>query len=82
MTSSTVLNVLYGLFDAKDYKLKWKGTLDDLKAFVLTEIDEEIANSNSWRSPSGGIWCFESKELAVTWQKKSANIQFGREESS
>ena len=79
MTSSKVLDVLYDFFDTKDDKLKWKGSLEDLKAFVLTEIDEETADSTSWRSPSGGKWCFESKELAVTWQKKSMNIQFGGE---
>ena len=77
MTSSKVLDVLYDFFDTKDDKLKWKGSLEDLKAFVFTEIDEETADSTSWRSPSGGKWCFESKELAVTWQKKSMNIQFG-----
>ena len=79
MTSSKVLDVLYDFFDTKDDKLKWKGSLGDLKAFVLTEIDEETTDSTSWRSPSGGKWCFESRELAVTWQKKSMNIQFGGE---
>ena len=79
VTSSKVLDVLYDFFDTKDDKLKWKGSLEDLKAFILTEIDEETADSTSWRSPGGGKWCFESKELAVTWQKKSMNIQFGGE---
>jgi hypothetical protein len=54
---------LYKFFDTKGDKLKWKGTLEDLKAFVLTEINEDTADNTSWNSPSGGKWCFESKEL-------------------
>ena len=62
MTSSKVLDALDEFFDTKDDKLNWKVSLEDLKSFVLTEIDEETADSTSWRSPSGGKWCFESKE--------------------
>ncbi len=77
MTSTTVLNLLYEFFDTKDNKLKWKGTLEDLKAFVLTKINKDTTDNTLWKSPSGRKWCFESKELTVTWQKKSKNIQFG-----
>ena len=52
------------------------GTLEDLKAFVLTEINENIAESTSWRSPSGRTWQFDSKPLSVTWHSKSGNIYF------
>ena len=81
MTSSKVLDVLYEFFDTGDNKLKCKGSLEDLKAFVLTVIDEETVESTSWHwhSPSGGKWWFKSKELAVAWQKKSMNIQLGEE---
>jgi hypothetical protein len=76
MCSTTVSNVLYGYFCLKKSKLKWSGTLEDLKAFVLTEISEEIAENTSWRSPSGGTWQFDSKMLSVTWHSKSENIYF------
>ena len=76
MNSSVVLNVLYGYFDVKKDTLKWSGSLEDLKAFVLTVIDEETAETTTWRSPSGGKWVFESKPLVVTWQMKSKNIYF------
>ena len=76
MNSTTVTNVLYNYFSLKKNKLQWTGTLEDLKAFVLTEINENIAESTSWRSPSGGTWQFESKPLSVTWHSKSGNIYF------
>ena len=76
-----VMNVLYGYFDVKKNKLKWTGSLEDLKAFVLTLIDEETAEATTWRSPSGGKWIFESKPLVVTWQMKSENIYFEGEKS-
>ena len=76
-----VMNVLYGYFDVKKNKLKWTGLLEDLKAFVLTLIDEETAEATTWHSPSGGKWIFESKPLVVTWQMKSENIYFEGEKS-
>jgi hypothetical protein len=82
MNSSVVLNVLYGYFDVKKDKLKWTGSLEDLKAFVLTVIDEETAETTAWRSPSGGKWVFESKPLVVTWQTKSEYIYFEGERST
>ncbi len=82
MNSSVVLNVLYGYFDVKKNKLKWTGSLEDLKAFVLTVIDEETAETTTWRSPSSGKWVFESKPLVVTWQTKSQNIYFEGEKST
>ena len=47
MNSSVVMNVLYGYFDVKKNKLKWTGSLEDLKAFVLTLIDEETAEATT-----------------------------------
>ena len=82
MNTSPVSNILGGNFDDKKNKLQWKGTLEDLKAFVLTEIDEETAASNNWRSPGGGSWNFESQALTVAWQTKSQNIYFGGEKGS
>ena len=74
--STSVINVLYGFFGHKKDKLIWTGTLEDLKAFVLTEIDEETAKTTTWRSPSGGKWCFGSQDLKVTWYTKSQTICF------
>ena len=76
MNSTTITNVLYNYFSLKKNKLQWTGTLEDLKAFVLTEIDANIAESTSWQSPSGGTWQFDSKPLSVTWHSKSGNIYF------
>ena len=76
MNSTTITNVLYNYFSLKKNKLQWTGTLEDLKAFVLTEIDENIAEGTSWRSPSDGTWQFDSKPLSVTWHSKSGNIYF------
>ena len=53
--------VLYGFFGLKKSILIW--TLEDLKAFVLTEVDETIAPNRTWRSLSGGTWCFDSDQL-------------------
>ena len=70
------IDILFGNFCYKKDKLKWVGSLQDLKAFVLTEVDEEIAESTTWRSPSGGTWKFENKVLSVTCKTKSNNIYF------
>ena len=51
MDLSTISNVLYGYFNNKRNKLIWTGSLEDLKALVLTEIDEDTAQSTTWRSP-------------------------------
>ena len=82
MNTSPVSNILGGNFDGKKNKLQWKGTLEDLKAFVVIEIDEETAASNNWCSTGGGSWNFESQVLTVTWQTKSQNIYFGGEKGS
>ncbi|CAB4032593.1 Tetratricopeptide repeat 28 [Paramuricea clavata] len=80
--SSTVSNILYSYFNIKRSKLIWTGSLETLKAFVLTEIDEETAETTTWRSPSGGKWLFDSKLLSVTWLTKSQNIYFDGEKGS
>ena len=41
MNSSPVSDILGDYFDINKNKLQWKGTLEDLKTFILTEIDEE-----------------------------------------
>ena len=76
MCSITINNVLHGYFRLKKNKLKWLGSLEDLKAFVLTEISEETTENAAWRSPSGGTWQFDSEMLSVTWHSKSQNIYF------
>jgi hypothetical protein len=76
MNSSTVINALYSFFGKKKNILTWSGSLEDLKAFVLTIVDEETAESSTWRSPSGGKWCFDSDQLKVTWYAKSEAIFF------
>ena len=40
-SKTSINNVLYDYFCSKKNKIKWTGTLEDLKAFVLTEINEE-----------------------------------------
>ena len=57
-------------------KLTWSGTLNDLKTFVSTIIDEKAAESAVWRSPSGGKWCFTCEDLEITWHSKSGAIIF------
>ena len=76
MNSSSAINTLYGFFGQKKNKLLWSGSLEDLKAFVLTIIDENTAQNTTWHSPSGGKWCFDSKQLKVTWYSKSGTICF------
>ena len=41
------IDILFGNFCYKKDKLKSVGSLQDLKAFVLTEVDEEIAESTT-----------------------------------
>ena len=82
MNSSTVTNILYSYFDIKKGKLTWIGSLETLKAFVLTEVDEATAERTTWRSPSGGKWLFDSKLLSVSWLTKSQNIHFDGERGS
>ena len=76
MNSSSVINTLLGFFGQNKDKLTWSGTLEDLKAFVLTIIDEQTAQNSIWHSPSGGKWCFDSEQLKVTWYSKSGTICF------
>ena len=70
------IEVLCGFFGLKKNKLIWTGSLEDLKAFVLTEVDETIASNTTWRSPRGGTWCFDSDQLKVTWNSKSQTLYF------
>ena len=80
--SSIVSNILYSYFNIKRSKLIWTGSLETLKAFVLTEVDEETAETTTWRSPSGGKWLFDSKLLSVTWLTRSQNIHFDGDKGS
>ena len=82
MASLATVSALYRHFNIKKNKLKWSGILEDLKALVLTEIDEETAASTKWRSPGGGSWNFDSKQLIVTWLMKSENICLGGEKGT
>ncbi|CAB4031674.1 Hypothetical predicted protein [Paramuricea clavata] len=75
-SSLNAVNILYSHFCYKKNKLKWAGSLEDLKAVVLTVVDEQTAETTTWRSPGGGTWKFDSKALCVTWQTKSQNIYF------
>lgn len=47
MNSSSAINTLYGFFGQKKNKLLWSGSLGDLKAFVLTIIDESTDMAES-----------------------------------
>ena len=82
MNSSTTLNAWYDNFYLNKSKLKWKGTLEDLKAFVLAEIDANTAENVNWKSPSGGKWTFDSEALSVTWHKAGENIYLKGEKSN
>ena len=82
MNSSTTLNAWYDNFYLNKSKLKWKGTLEDVKAFVLAEIDANTAENVNWKSPSGGKWTFDSEALSVTWHKASENIYLKGEKSN
>jgi hypothetical protein len=73
---------LYGNFCLKKNKVKWTGTLEGLKAFVVTEINENTAESTSWQSPGGRTWNFDSELLSVTWHKTSENIYFKGEKGN
>ena len=53
-----------------------------MKAFVLTEVDEETAAKTTWHSPGGEKWKFESNSLAVAWLTKSQNIYFSGDNST
>ena len=79
-SQTSINNVLYDYFCSKKNKIKWTGTLEDLKlAFVLTEINEETAERTNWRAPNGGTWVFDSELLSATWYSKSKNIVFDGE---
>ena len=67
---------LIGFFGQKKNKLTWSGTLNDLKTFVSTIIDEKTAEGAAWRSPSGGKWCFTCEDLEITCHSKSGVIIF------
>ena len=82
MNSSTVTNILCSYFNTEKGKLIWSGSLETLKAFALTEVDEETAETTTWRWPSGGKWLFDSKLLSVAWLTNSQNIRFDGERAS
>jgi hypothetical protein len=82
MNSSTIANVLYRNFNIKKNKLIWSDSLEDLKALILTEVDEDTAQGTTWRSPIGGKWSFESKVLTITWHSRSEYIYFGAEKGN
>ena len=77
--TACISNVLYSYFNIEKNKLIWSGSLEDLKALVLTEVDDDTAQSTTWRSPSGGKLSFESKVLTITWHSRSEYIYFGGE---
>ena len=81
-TSSVDSDIFDSCFDTKKNKLQWKGTLEELKAFVLTEVDDETAAKTTLHSPGGGKWKFESNSLVVTWLTKSQNIYFSGDNST
>ena len=57
----SVLNILYNYSCQKWNKLLWLGSLEDLKVFVLIEIDEQTACETTWKSPHGGTLSFKSE---------------------
>lgn len=79
--SDQISNALYNFFGLKKNKLIWQGELEDLKALVLTQVDEKTAECTSWRKPRGGTWCFDSDELRVTWYTKRKTINFDGEKA-
>ena len=67
-------SVLYNYLCFAKNKIKWTGSLENLKAFVLAEVDDETAEKTSWRSPSGGACVLMM--MSDTWHSKSKNINF------
>ena len=53
----------YLSFESDDFR--WKGTSDQLKRFFA----EDLKLSGKWKSSSGGVWSFSTKEYEVKWQK-------------
>ena len=43
MNTASASDIFDGCFDIKKNKLQWKEKLEELKAFVLTEVDDETA---------------------------------------
>ena len=40
-------------------------------------VNQASTNKATWRSPSGGTWCFKGdNDLSVTWHSKSKTIAF------
>ena len=65
------------MFDVNKNKLTWQGNLSQLKTFVGTQVNPISANKATWRSPSGGTWCYKGDDhLSVTWHSKSKTISF------
>lgn len=58
-------------FEIRKDKLRWNGSLDNLKSFVSTEFNE---GTSSWKSPGGGTWVSKSENLSVTWHSKSKTV--------
>ena len=58
--------ILYNKFGLKRNKLIWTETFEDLKAFVLTVVDQEVSRHSTWRLPGGSTWNFKSEPLMVT----------------
>lgn len=65
-------------FEISKNKLRWNGTLEELKTFVRRELNEE---TSTWKSPGGGTWVSNSKNLSVTWHKKSKTVSIKGERS-
>ena len=61
-------------FALKKGKLEWTETLEDLKAFVLMEISEEIPECTTWQ--------FNFEMPSVTSHSKSGNIYFKGEKGN
>ena len=57
-------------FGLKRDKLRWEGSLNDLKKLVNIDLEE----TGHWRSPGRGMWSFTSEQLSITWYKNSKNI--------
>ena len=77
MSESFVNQSFYDMFDVNKNKLTWQGNLSQLKTFVGTQVNPISANKATWRSPSGGTWCYKGDDhLSVTWHSKSKTISF------
>ena len=78
ISSTYKTTTLNKYFEIRRNKLRWNGTLEELKTFVENELNEE---GSTWKSPGGGTWISNGENLSVTWHSKSRTVYLNGERS-